>query len=165
MFGRAKELARQEVVTGAIEEISAEFLKRAAYDAHSYGWTEEFAEHLAATALKPFVEFVLGGKDAEEAYREAMDYGHFQMFEEMYTSALNDNRSRRDAFMMLLLLDRELAENRGEPKVKFPRAWVDAGAAALEAAAQRGAPVSEQIGAGFDAFGVAAKTAVPEAAA
>ena len=165
MFGRAKELARQETVTGAIEEISAEFLKRAAFDAHSYGWTDDLAEHLAATALKPFVEFVLGGKDAEEAYREAMDYGHFQMFEEMYTSAMAEGRSRRDAFMMLLLLDRELAENRGEPEVKFPRAWVDAGAAALEAAAERGAPLSEQIGAGFDVFGKAAKSAMPNAAA
>ncbi|TWB64414.1 hypothetical protein [Nitrospirillum viridazoti] len=142
-----------------IDELSGEFLTVAADAAARDGWPEELIEPLTLIALEPFLDSVLGGGDPDQAFEQAMAEAHARMFEEIFTSAQDDGETLADAFLCMLLLDRTLAEGRGEPEVKYPEVWVEAALAAVYEEAERGSDPGRQIGAGFDALAAAARAA------
>lgn len=153
-------MTEQEEMNSVLDELSAGFLESALEKALADGWPEDLAEVLSINALDIFLQDVFDDVPADEAFDASMEQARFMLMEDAYVTALAEGESRRDAFMILLGLELRLAENRDEPEIRFPLEWIDAGAAAIEAAAEQNLSTTRQIIAGFEAFQAAADAAV-----
>lgn len=113
------------------------------------GWSKSQAQWLDAFAEIPFLEAVLNNVPAAKALEQAYAQARRHLAEAYFDKALDDGKSRLVAFLTVVDLERQVAARLGDPAVDYPDAWLQQAAAAVEAAAAKGASSAEQLAAGF----------------
>jgi hypothetical protein len=136
-------------VTSAAADLAEMGRDRILARARFEGWSIPQADWLARLALEPLFEAVANDVPGPDALDEAYRIACRKLAVAYFNNALNEGKDRRAAFLTVVDLHRQVAEQRDAAPVDYPDEILIVACRAVEAAHATGASSADQVAAGY----------------